>query len=154
MPSPDLATIEALRRDVALQIARALRRRGATQVATARELAIPQPTLSKIMNGRVSQLSLELLLRVAVRAGVPIVLQTGTVPEEAGAFLSGAIPMRPTEHTRPHSRVAEAARLSLLETARRLTPAQRLAALADHSELVTALHRAAHRPRSRRRTRE
>ena len=41
------------------------------------------------MHGRVSQLSLELLIRIAVRAGLPVVLQTGKDAEEAGVFVVG-----------------------------------------------------------------
>ena len=88
----DTATIQALRSDVALQIARFLQKQELSQAAAAKLLNIPQPTLSKIANGRVSELSLELLLRIAVRAGLRLVLQIGSVPEEAGAFLSASKP--------------------------------------------------------------
>ena len=141
---PDAATVQALRQDLALQLARCIERRAVSQVTAAKSLGIPQPTLSKIMNGKVSELSLELLIRIAVRAGLPVVLQTGQVPEEAGAFVtSGSSP-------RSKSRVAEQAREALLESARRLTPEQRLAAHVEHSKLMTALHHAGQRaPRSR-----
>ena len=58
---------------------------GYTQVVAARRLSLPQPTLSKIINGRVSDLSIEFLLRVAIRAGLPLTLQTGRNATEAGA---------------------------------------------------------------------
>jgi predicted XRE-type DNA-binding protein len=87
--SPDMATVQALRSDVALQLARFTQRLGVSQVVAARQLGVPQPTLSKIINGRVSDLSLELLIRTAARAGLPMTLQTGRVPQEAGAFVSG-----------------------------------------------------------------
>jgi predicted XRE-type DNA-binding protein len=145
MSAPDTATIQALRRDLALQIARDVRRRGESQLAAAKRLAMPQPTLSKVMNGRVSQLSLELLIRIAVRARLPVVLQTGTVPEEAGAFVSGVTGT--TERPGQSSKLAEAARGALTVTARALTPEQRLEAHVKHSELVTALHRAGRRQR-------
>jgi predicted XRE-type DNA-binding protein len=140
----DVSTIQALRGDVALQIARFLARQKLSQAAAAKLLRIPQPTLSKIVNGRVMDLSLELLIRIAVRAGVQLVLQTGAVPEEAGAFLSGALP-----NTRQgsSSRLADDARDALLATARDMTPEQRLQAHVKHSELVTSLHRAGRRPR-------
>jgi predicted XRE-type DNA-binding protein len=83
MLSADVGTIHALRSDVALQIARCVQRRGLNQPAGAKWLGVPQPTLSKIMNGRVAELSLELLIRIAVRAGLPMVLQTGRVAEGA-----------------------------------------------------------------------
>src|SRR5215216_1505124 len=88
----DVSTIQALRGDVALQISRFLTRQKLSQAAAAQLLQVPQPTLSKIMNGRVADLSLELLIRIAVRAGLQLILQTGSVPEEAGAFVGGVVP--------------------------------------------------------------
>jgi predicted XRE-type DNA-binding protein len=135
---PEFATVTALRSDLALQIARSVARTGESQVAAAGRLGIPQPTLSKIVNGRVGELSLELLIRIAVRAGLPVVLQTGREPSEAGAYIAGA----PIAGRAPQSRVAEDAQHALAESARRLTPEQRLEAHLRHNELVTALHQA------------
>lgn len=135
----DVATVRALRSDVALQIARYLKRQQLNQATAAKLLRIPQPTLSKIVNGRVSDLSLELLIRIAVRAGLRLVIQTGPVPEEAGAFLSDTVA---TARTGVRSKLAEQARDALLATARQMTPEQRLNAHLKHSELVTSLHRA------------
>lgn len=140
----DIATIQALRNDVALQIARFLRRLQSSQAAAAKLLRVPQPTLSKIANGRVAELSLELLLRIAVRAGLHLVLQIGAVPEEAGAFVAGPMP---TARTGTRSKLADDARDALLATARGMTPEQRLNAHLKHSELVTSLHRAGRQPR-------
>lgn len=134
-----MATIQALRSDLALQIARRIKRQGQNQLEAARQLSIPQPTVSKIVNGRVSELSLELLIRVAVRAGLPVVLQTGKVPEEAGVFVSG---VHRAERSGVRSQVAETARNALLDAARHLTPEQRLQTHLRHSELVDALRRA------------
>jgi predicted XRE-type DNA-binding protein len=134
----DLATVTALRSDLALQIARSIARTGESQVAAARRLNVPQPTLSKIVNGRVGELSLELLIRIAVRAGLPVVLQTGRQPSEAGAFVTA----RPLLGRVPQSKVAEQAQDALVESVRGLTPEQRLDAHLRHSELVTALHQA------------
>ena len=89
--SADEATIQSLRRDIALQVSKIARRSGDTQVAVARRLGIPQPTLSKINNGRVHDLSIELLLRVAIRAGLALTLQTGLDATEAGAFVLGLV---------------------------------------------------------------
>jgi predicted XRE-type DNA-binding protein len=136
----DAMTIRALRSDVALQIARFLSRQELSQAAAAKLLRTPQPTLSKIVNGRVSDLSLELLLRIAVRAGLRLVLQTGAAPEEAGAFLSEG---PTTRRAGVRSKLAEEARDALLATARQMTPEQRLNAHLKHSELVTTLHRSA-----------
>lgn len=97
------------------------------------------PFVGKIANGRVDELSLELLVRIAVRAGLQLVLQIGAVPEEAGAFLSGSVP---AARTGTRSKLADDARESQLATIRAMTPEQRLQAHLNHSELVTALHRA------------
>jgi len=141
MPTPDVATIQALRSDLALQISRFMRRRGLNQLAASKRFRVPQPTLSKIANGRVADLSLELLIRIAVRAGLPVVLQTGKVPEEAGSFVSGEpAPVR----SRAASGLAYAARTSLIEATRRLTPEQRLAAFLAHTQLISELHQAGH----------
>jgi predicted XRE-type DNA-binding protein len=133
----DIAGIQRLRSDVALQLARYTRRMGVPQSVAAKRLGLPQPTLSKIINGRVSDLSLELLIRVAVRAGLPITLQTGLVPQEAGAFSSRA---RSHSSAASQSNLADAVRQSLIESEGRLTPTQRLEAFLEHCQLLCALH--------------
>lgn len=139
MTRPDQAAIQALRSDLALQIARHVGRDGLTQVATAKRLAIPQPTLSKIMRGQVGAVSLELMLKIAVRAGLSIVLQTGKDAAEAGVYASGIATSKPA---RIKSRLANEARLAVSDSVRALSPAERLEAHLKHNELVTALHRA------------
>ncbi len=138
MPPADIATIQALRSDLALQISRCLRRRGLSQVAASKLLDIPQPTLSKIVNGRVADLSLELLIRISVRSGLPVVMQTGDVPEEAGAYVFRKDTTPTTAPTK--SRLAQEARDALIEAARKLTPEQRLNAMLEQSQLVSQLH--------------
>jgi predicted XRE-type DNA-binding protein len=135
--APDTATIQRLRSDVALQLARYVHRLGVTQVVAARQLRLPQPTLSKILNGRVSDLSLELLIRIAVRAALPMALHTGLAPQEAGAFSSNT---RSSSRV-SRSKVGHAARDFLIQSEiRRLTPSQRLEAFLEHSQLLRALH--------------
>jgi predicted XRE-type DNA-binding protein len=138
MLSPDEATILSLRRDIAVQISRLAQRLGGTQMAAAKQLGVPQPTLSKITNGRVLDLSIEFLIRIAVRAGLPITLQTGHIPEEAGAFVCRLA----RESRASRSKLADRARESLIESEHRLTPAQRLEAFLEHNQLVAALHQA------------
>ncbi len=140
METPEQATVQRLRSDMALQVARHLARLGLSQAAAARSLDIPQPTLSKIVNGRVANVSLEFLVRVAVRAGLPVVLQTGGAPEEAGAFVSAA-PPRADRAAR--SRLAQEARASVARSARLLTPSQRAEAFLEHNQLLGALRSAA-----------
>jgi len=139
--------ILSLRRDIALQVSRVARRSAQTQSVTARLLGIPQPTLSKIINGRVSDLSIELLLRVAVRAGLAITLQTGRDAEEAGAFVSG---LSRGSFPASGSRLAQEARRSLMEFARRLTPTERLEAFVEHNELLGAFHQSGRAAEQRR----
>ncbi len=139
MTHPDQAAVQALRSDLALQIARHVGRDGHTQVATAKRLAIPQPTMSKIMRGQVEAVSLELMLKIAVRAGLSVVLQTGKDPAEAGVYVSGITTPKPA---RIESRLAEEARHAVRESLRSLSPAKRLEAHLKHTELVTELHRA------------
>ena len=135
----DSAAIQRLRSDVALQLARYTQHMGVTQSVAAKRLGLPQPTLSKIINGRVSDLSLELLIRVAVRAGLPITLQTGLVPQEAGAFSSRT---RSRSSAALQSKLGDAARRSLIESEGALTPTQRLEAFLEHSQLLCALREA------------
>lgn len=147
MTPPDIATVQALRADLALQISRCLARRELTQIEAARLFDIPQPTLSKIVNGRVADLSLELLVRIAVRAGLPVVMQTGNAPEEAGAYVSGKdAPPSPLGST---SKLAQRARDSLIDAARKLTPEQRLNAMLEQTQLVSELHDAGRRMQRR-----
>jgi hypothetical protein len=96
------------------------------------------------MHGKVSQLSLELLIRIAVRAELPVVLQTGKDAEEAGAFVASE-PLQESRILR--SKVADEAHQTLSEDARNLTPQQRLEAHARHSQLMVALHQAGRKGR-------
>jgi predicted XRE-type DNA-binding protein len=136
---PEEATIHALRRDLALQVSRAVRRLALTQVAAAKRLGIPQPTVSKLINGHVDSLSIELLIRVAVRAGLSLTLLTGDVPDEAGVYVSTSSPHPPV---RRKSRLADTARNSAAASGRRLTLSQRLDAFLRHSQLLAELHQA------------
>jgi predicted XRE-type DNA-binding protein len=125
---------------LALQIGRFVQHWGVTQTVAAARLRIPQPTLSKIIRSRVSDLSIELLIRVAVRGNLAVTLLTGQVPEEAGAFVT-ALSRIPSRQT-PRSRLAEEARQLVAQSDRRLTPAERLEAFLEHSQLLGALYQA------------
>jgi predicted XRE-type DNA-binding protein len=133
---PEVETVHALRSDVAHQIARYAERLGISQLAAAKRLDVPQPTLSKIVNGHTSDLSLELLLRIAVRAGLRITLQTGLVPQEAGAYVALGRPF--SARTFP-SKIAARTNASLKDSLRELTPAQRLEAFLEHNQLASEL---------------
>jgi len=136
---PDVETVHALRSDVAHQIARYTERLGTSQLSAAKQLGVPQPTLSKIVNGHTADLSLELLLRVAVRARLRITLQTGLIPQEAGAFVSTG--ERSLSRASP-SKTAESAHASLNDSLRQLTPEQRFEAFLEHNKLVDELREA------------
>lgn len=133
------ATIQALRQEVALQVSKIVARSGDTQVVVARRLGIPQPTLSKIKKGRVHDLSIELLLRVAIRAGLILTLQTGRDANEAGAFISG---LARGSAPRNGSKLAKQSRQSLQAAGKHLTPAERLEAFLQHNQLLAVLYRA------------
>lgn len=137
---PDFETVHTLRGDVALQIARHTERLCISQLAAAKQLGVPQPTLSKIVNGHTSDLSLELLLRIAVRAGLRITLQTGLIPREAGAFVSTG---RPSSARTFPSKIANRTHASLKESLREMTPEQRLEAFLEHNQLASELRETA-----------
>jgi len=104
-------------------MSRAVRQQGATQIKAARQLGVPQPTLSKLINGRVDNLSIELLIRIAVRAGLSLTLQTGHAPEQAGVFVS--IPSARPTAGKARSQLADEARRAVDLSDRGLTPSQR-----------------------------
>jgi predicted XRE-type DNA-binding protein len=133
---PEEATIQTLRRDLALQLSRAVHRLAVTQVMAAKHLRVPQPTVSKLMNGQVDNLSIELLIRIAVRAGISLTLLTGEVPEEAGAYVSASGRHR---SARRKSRLADDARDLAKASDWRLTPTQRLDAFLEHNQLLAEL---------------
>jgi len=133
---PEVETVHALRSDVAHQIARYAERLGVNQLAAAKRLDVPQPTLSKIVNGHTSDLSLELLLRIAVRAGLRITLQTGLIPQEAGAYVAVGRPF--SARTFP-SKIAARTNASLKGSLRELTPTQRLEVFLEHNQLASEL---------------
>jgi predicted XRE-type DNA-binding protein len=145
--NPDDATVLALRTDLALQIARRLGRGAETQAAAAARLGVPQPTLSRIRNGRIETLSLELLLRIAVRAGLQPILQVGADPSEAGVHVRGEPPPERTQR----SVLDVTARDATAASVTHLRPEQRLEAQLRHSELLAELQRAARSTRERRR---
>ena len=136
---PDEAAIVNLRRDLALQLSRAVKRLGVTQSEAAARLNLPQPTLSKIINRQTDNLSIEFLIRVAVRAGLSLTLLTSDVPEEAGAHLTSRDAGSSALGT---SRLANEARDSIEAANGRLTPSQRLEAFLEHNQLLAELNRA------------
>jgi predicted XRE-type DNA-binding protein len=127
LPSDD-AAVENLRRDLALQLSRAVKQWGVTQSAAAKRLKLPQPTLSKIINGQTDKLSIEFLVRAAVRAGLSLTLFTGDDADQAGVFVT--------------HRDAPSARADTETANRRRAPSQRLEAFLEHNQLLAELRRA------------
>jgi predicted XRE-type DNA-binding protein len=138
LPSEDAAIVN-LRRDLALQLSRAVRQLGVTQSVAAARLNLPQPTLIKIINGQTDNLSIELLIRVAVRAGLSLTLLTGDVPDEAGAFVTNRNARLSAAGT---SRLADEARHSIEASNRGLSPSQRVEAFLEHNQLLAVLQKA------------
>ena len=54
-----------------------IERKGWTQTEAARALKVPQPTVSKIINGNIEKLSIEFLIKLVVRAGLPVNVSSG-----------------------------------------------------------------------------
>ena len=72
---------EAIALHIRAQLAAALEyhidRKGWSQSEAARALKVPQPTISKIVNGNIEKLSIEFLIKLMVRADLPVKLSGG-----------------------------------------------------------------------------
>jgi predicted XRE-type DNA-binding protein len=66
-----------IRSQLAATLERYIERKGWSQTRAARELHVPQPTISKIVNGNVDKLSIEFLVKLTVRAGIPVHVSSG-----------------------------------------------------------------------------
>jgi predicted XRE-type DNA-binding protein len=63
---------------LAVEIERYIAKNGLTQAKAAASFGVPQPTISKIVRGDLSRLSLEYLLKMLARVGVTVQLVPGT----------------------------------------------------------------------------
>jgi predicted XRE-type DNA-binding protein len=131
--STDFEPARRLRLQVAALIAQRLRTQSLTQSAQAKALGIPQPTLSQIMNGKTERLSLELLVRVAARAGLALQVQCKPTRKRLPRSAPSA-----SQRTR-HSRVNDAAQAAVFALNARLSPAERIEAFLEHNEWIAAL---------------
>ena len=61
-----------IRSELAARLEQQIERKGWSQTAAARALRIPQPTISKIVNGNIDRLSIEFSIKLIVRAGLPV----------------------------------------------------------------------------------
>lgn len=72
---PAEAEVMKLRAEVMIRTARHLKEQGWTQAEAARHLGITQPRVSRLIKGKVSDFSLDMLLTLAARAGLHPQLQ-------------------------------------------------------------------------------
>jgi predicted XRE-type DNA-binding protein len=63
---------------LAVEIERFIEKNGLTQAKAATAFRVPQPTISKIVRGDLSRLSLEYLLKMLARVGVTVQLVAAT----------------------------------------------------------------------------
>src|ERR1700692_2217126 len=63
---------------LAVEIERFIEKNGLTQAKAAAVFGVPQPTISKIVRGDLSRLSIEYLLKMLARVGIPVHLVAGT----------------------------------------------------------------------------
>lgn len=88
---------EAIAMHIRSQLAAALEyhigRKGWSQTEAARALKVPQPTISKVVNGNIEKLSIEFLIKLMVRAGLPVNISGGRAvsTRRAGSQQSTAI---------------------------------------------------------------
>jgi predicted XRE-type DNA-binding protein len=74
---PDEAAALHIRRQLAAAIECHIERKSWSQAKAARALKVPQPTVSKIVNGNIEKLSIEFLIKLMVRAGLPVSISGG-----------------------------------------------------------------------------
>ena len=74
---PEGATALHIRSQLAAILEYHIERKGWSQTETARALKVPQPTVSKIVNGNIEKLSIEFLIKLMVRAGLPVSISGG-----------------------------------------------------------------------------
>jgi predicted XRE-type DNA-binding protein len=69
-----------IRSQLAATLEQHMERKGWSQAEAARALKVPQPTVSKIVNGNIEKLSIEFLIKLMVRAGLPVNVSSGRAP--------------------------------------------------------------------------
>ncbi len=77
---PEEAMTLHIRSQLAVLLEQYIERKGWSQTAAARALKVPQPTISKIVNGNIEKLSIEFLIKLMVRAGLPVGLAVSRRP--------------------------------------------------------------------------
>jgi predicted XRE-type DNA-binding protein len=75
--SREEATALHIRSQLAATLEQYIDQKGWTQAEAARAFKVPQPTVSKIVNGSIEKLSIEFLVKLMVRAGLPVDVSSG-----------------------------------------------------------------------------
>lgn len=75
--SQEEATALHIRSQLAALLEQHIDRKGWSQIEAARALKVPQPTVSKVVNGNIEKLSIEFLVKLMVRAGLPVSISGG-----------------------------------------------------------------------------
>jgi predicted XRE-type DNA-binding protein len=75
--SKEEATTLHIRSQLAATLEQYIERKGWSQAEAARSLKVPQPTVSKIVNGNIDRLSIEFLVKLMVRVGLPVSVSSG-----------------------------------------------------------------------------
>lgn len=89
---PEEAAALHIRSQLAAALEYHIERKGWGQTEAACALKVPQPTVSKIVNGNIEKLSIEFLIKLTVRAGLPVSLNGGrSVSARRTAHYSEAI---------------------------------------------------------------
>ena len=74
---PDEAAVLHIRSQLAAALEDHIERKGWSQTEAARALKVTQPTVAKIVNGNIEELSIEYLIKLMVRAGLPVSITDG-----------------------------------------------------------------------------
>jgi predicted XRE-type DNA-binding protein len=84
------AASKELRRksELLLQVQNFVKRHGLTQAKAAVVLGISQPRVSQLVNGRLSQFSLDELVRLGVRAGLNVTIKAEPNPKREKAVVA------------------------------------------------------------------
>ncbi len=70
--APDEAAAMHIREQLAATLEHYIASKGWSQIQAAKALKVPQPTISKVVNGNTDRLSIEFLVKLLVRAGLPV----------------------------------------------------------------------------------
>ena len=88
---PEEAAALHIRSQLAAALEHHIDRKGWSQTEAARALRVPQPTISKIVNGNIEKLSIEFLIKLMVRADLPVRISGGrAVPARRRAHPAAA----------------------------------------------------------------